>query len=49
MAALLNNERDSEMQAAVSRPQVMGLHSGFLSLALFYNKKKTEHGLQLLK
>ena len=48
VAALLDNERGSEAQAAVSRPQVMGLNSAFLSLTLFSNRK-SESGLQLLK
>lgn len=39
MAALLDNERGSEAQAAVSRPQDMGLNSAFLSLTLFSNRK----------
>lgn len=39
MTAVLDNERGSEPQAAVSRPQVMRLNSDFLSLTLFYNRK----------
>lgn len=47
VSALLDNERGSETQAAVPRPQVMGLNSDFFSLTLFYNRKR-ECGLQLL-